>query len=103
MNAPNLFAPDGGTRRLWGRVTLAMFTVTGVVVALAEWGLIPRDLMIVGAPAIVAASLTDWYLYYEFPGDSGASIWLLVYGFLFVQSVVVAGVVTKLVSFRMEN
>lgn len=95
----SLFAGRSESRRLWGRLTLAVFVASGVVVAFAEWGLIPRDAMIVGAPAIVAASVTDWYLYYEFSGSIGVSLWLLVYGFLSIQSVAVTAVVTKLVSF----
>ncbi|WP_224333616.1 hypothetical protein [Haloprofundus halobius] len=98
MNAPSLSTSDGGTRWLWGRVTLAVFAVTGVVVALAEWGVLPRDVMVVGAPAIIATLLVDTFLYNEFLVRTGDGIWLLVYGFLFVQSVVVAAVVTKLVS-----
>ncbi|KTG08818.1 hypothetical protein AUR64_13445 [Haloprofundus marisrubri] len=98
MSLVSLFARKSESRRLWGRLTLGAFVASGVAVALAECGLIPRDAMIVGAPAIVAASLVDWYLYYEFSGSIGVSIWPLVYGFLFVQSAAVAGVVTKLVS-----
>ncbi|WP_224267854.1 hypothetical protein [Haloprofundus salinisoli] len=78
-------------------MTLAVFAVTGVVVALAEWGVLPRDVTMVGAPAIIATLLVDTFLYNEFLVSTGDGIWLLVYGFLFLQSAVVAALVTKVV------
>jgi len=74
---------------LW-RWTLAVFVFAGAVVALAEWGLLFREALLVGAPAIVATLLVDTFLYNEFLIRTGGWIWLLIYVFLFVQSVLVA-------------
>jgi hypothetical protein len=75
-------------------VTLAVFAVTGATVALAHVELAPREFLLVGAPAIVATLLVDTFLYNEFLIDTGPGFWLVLYGFLFVQSLVVGVVVT---------
>jgi hypothetical protein len=76
------------------KVSLAVFAATGTAVALAEWGLVPREVLLVGAPAIVATLLVDTFLYNEFLVDTGPGFWLLLYVFLFVQSLVVGAAVT---------
>ena len=81
---------------LLGRVTLAVFAVTGAAVALAEWGVLPREALLVGAPAIAATLLLDTFLYNEFLISTGAGIWVEIYAFLYVQAVVVGATVTVL-------
>jgi hypothetical protein len=82
---------------LLGRVTLGVFAVTGALVALSEWGVLPRQALLVGAPAIVAALLLDTFLYNEFLIGAGRAtqwLWVEIYAFLYVQAVVV-GAVTR--------
>jgi len=81
---------------LISRVTLAVFAVTGAAVALAEWGIIPQEALLVGAPGIAAALLLDTFLYNEFLISTGAGIWVEIYAFLYVQAVVVGATVTVL-------
>lgn len=79
---------------LIGRVTLGVFAATGAIVALAEWGVLPRETLLVGAPAIAAALLLDTFLYNEFLLAGGPPwIWVEIYAFLYVQAVVVGAVV----------
>lgn len=77
---------------LVGRVTLGVFALSGAIVALSEWGVLPRNALIVGAPAIAAALLLDTFLYNEFLLSTGDWIWLEIYAFLYVQSAVVGAV-----------
>jgi len=74
---------------LLGRVTLAVFAVTGAALALAEWGVLPREALLVGAPAIAATLLLDTFLYNEFLISTGDWIWAEVFVFLYVQAAVV--------------
>ena len=67
-------------------VTLGTYVVLGVFVAFAEWGIFPREALVVGAPAIAAALLLDAVLYSEFLGRTGSAVWLSVYGFLYVEA-----------------
>ena len=67
-------------------VTLGTYVVLGVFVAFAEWGIFPREALVVGAPAIAAALLLDALLYSEFLVRTGDAIWLFVYGFLYVEA-----------------
>lgn len=78
---------------LLGRVTLGGFAVLGVVVALAEWGVLPRQTLLVGAPALAAALLLDTFLYNEFLIRTGGWVWVEIYAFLYVEAVVVGAVV----------
>ncbi|WP_435116347.1 hypothetical protein [Halolamina sp. C58] len=78
---------------LLGRVTLGVFAATGALVALSEWGVIPREALLVGAPAIVAALLLDTFLYNEFLLAGGPPwLWVEIYAFLYVQAAVVGAV-----------
>ena len=78
---------------LVGRVTLGVFAVTGAVVALSEWGLLPRETLLVGAPAIAAALVLDTFLYNEFLLAGGPPwLWVEIYAFLYVQAAVVGAV-----------
>ena len=81
---------------LISRVTLGVFAVVGAAVALAEWGVIPQEALLVGAPGIAAALLLDTFLYNEFLIRTGAGIWVEIYVFLYVQAVLVGAVVTAL-------
>jgi len=77
------------------RTTLAVFAVSGLVVALAEWGVLPQPALLVAAPAVVAALLVDTALYNAHLVRTGSGFWPLLYGFLLLQSAVVAGVVAR--------
>lgn len=88
--------PDDVATVVLGRLTLGLFAVLGVVVALAEWQVLPRDALVVGAPALVAALLLDTFLYNEFLIRTGGWIWVEIYAFLYVEAVVAAAVVTRL-------
>ena len=85
--------PNAYTDVLLSRITLAVFVVTGAAVALAEWGILPREALLVGAPAIAAALLLDTFLYNEFLLAGGPPwLWVEIYAFLYVQAVVVGAV-----------
>jgi cellulose synthase/poly-beta-1,6-N-acetylglucosamine synthase-like glycosyltransferase len=89
---------------LLGRVTLGVFTITGPTVALAEWGLLPRETLIVGAPAIAAALLLDTFLYNEFLlGTPTWFLWAEIYAFLYVQAVVLGTVAYTLEPYWTEH
>ncbi|MFW5940014.1 MAG: hypothetical protein ACOCQU_06165 [Halolamina sp.] len=81
---------------LLGRATLGAFAVLGAVVALAEWGVLPRQTLVVGAPALIVALLLDTFLYNEFLIRTGAGIWLAIYAFLYVEAVAVGAVARRL-------
>lgn len=83
---------EGYGKLLLGRVTLGIFAVTGVAVALAEWNVLPREALLVGAPAIIPTLLLDTVLFNEFLIRTGDGFWILLSTFLYVQAVVVAGV-----------
>ncbi|MFW6003748.1 MAG: hypothetical protein ACOCPT_04950 [Halanaeroarchaeum sp.] len=70
--------------------TLVLFAVTGGLVALAQWGVLPRRSLVVGAPAIVVTLLVDTFLYNEYLIDTGPGFWAILYGALFVQSAMVS-------------
>lgn len=91
------------TNVLLGRVTLGVFALLGVVVALAEWNVIPSDALLVGVPALAAALLLDTFLYNEFLIRTGAWIWLEIYAFLYVEAVVVGAVVHLFRSYWSES
>lgn len=89
--------PNASTDFLLGRITLGVFAVTGAFVALAEWEILPREALLVGAPAIVAALLLDTFLYNEFLIGGGPPwLWVGIYAFLYVQAVVVSAIVRGL-------
>jgi len=88
---------------LLGRVTLGVFAVTGALVALSEWGILPRQALLVGAPAIVAALLLDTFLYNEFLLAGGPPwLWVQIYAFLYVQAVVVGAIARVLRAYWAE-
>ena len=105
--------PAGGARMalqsdrvptvLRSRITLGVFAVLGVVVALAEWHLIPRGALLVGAPAIAAALLLDTFLYNEFLVQTGPLFWVELYAFLYVEAVVVGAAVWAVQRVRDEQ
>ncbi|NHX36411.1 MULTISPECIES: hypothetical protein [Halolamina] len=75
---------------LFGRITLGVFVAAGTLIALAEWNVLPREALLVGAPAIAAALLLDTFLYNEFLVAGGPPwLWVEIYAFLYVQAVVV--------------
>lgn len=65
---------------------------TGLAVALAEWGVLPRAALLVAAPAVVATLLVDTALYNTLSVRTGDGFWLLLSGFVLLQSVAVAAV-----------
>jgi len=71
-------------------VTAVVFLLTGTVVGLAELGLLFREALMVGAPAVIATLLVDTFLYNEFLIRTGQGFWVILYGFLLVQSGIVA-------------
>ncbi|MFW5935155.1 MAG: hypothetical protein ACOCQL_04820 [Halolamina sp.] len=88
---------DDAASVLLGRVTLGVFVATGALVALAEWELLPREALLVGAPAIAAALLLDTFLYNEFLVAGGPPwLWVWIYAFLYVQAAVVGAAVAAL-------
>ncbi len=88
---------DDAASVLLDRVTIGVFVATGALVALAEWELLPREALVVGAPAIVAALLLDTYLYNEFLVAGGPPwLWVWIYAFLYVQAAVVGAAVAAL-------
>lgn len=91
-----LLPTDGPANVLFGRVTLGVFAIVGALVALAEWSVLPRGALLVGAPGIAAALLLDTFLYNELLLRTGAWIWLEIYAFLYLQSAVVGAVVHAL-------
>ncbi len=89
--------PDQSVSVLVAPVTLGVFAVTGSLVALSEWGILPREALLVGAPAIVAALLLDTFLYNEFLLTGGPPwLWVEIYAFLYVQAVVVGAIASGL-------
>jgi len=93
MALPETLQSDRLPSVLTSRVTLGVFAALGVVVALAEWGILPREALLVGAPAIVAALLLDTFLYNEFLlGGGPPLLWVEIYAFLYVEAVVVGAV-----------
>ena len=85
---------------LLGRVTLGVFALTGAVVALSEWGVLPRETLLIGAPAIAAALLLDTFLYNEFLIAGGPPwLWVEIYAFLYGQAAVVGTVAHVLRSY----
>ena len=91
-----VFPLKGCARRLLGRLTLLLFAVAGVLVALAEWGVVPREALIVGTPAVIATLLVDTILYNEFLIRTGGGHWLILYTFPVIQSVIAATALTWL-------
>jgi hypothetical protein len=75
--------------RVWW-VTVVVFVATGTVVGLAEGGVLFREALVVGAPAVIATLLVDTFLYNEFLIRTGRGFWVILYGFLLVQSGLVA-------------
>jgi len=71
-------------------VTAVLFLSTGTVVGLAELGLLFREALMVGAPAVIATVLVDTFLYNEFLIRTGPGFWVILSGFLLVQSGIVA-------------
>jgi hypothetical protein len=79
---------------LFGRATLAVFALAGTIVALAEWGVLPRETLLVGAPAIAAALLLDTFLYNELLLDTPTWVlWVEIYAFLYVEAALVGAAV----------
>lgn len=86
--------PAGVSTVLFGRVTLGIFAAIGATVALAEWGVLPRESLLVGAPGIAAALLLDTFLYNEFLlGTQTWVLWAEIYAFLYVEAAVVGAAV----------
>ena len=73
-------------RLLLGRLTLAIFSMTGVLVALAEWNLLPREALVAGFPAIIATMLLDTFLFNEFLIRTGSGFWIILYTFLYIKN-----------------
>lgn len=97
---PSTALPTNGIPELpLGRLTLSIFAATGVILALAEWGVVPREALLVAGPAVIATLLVDTFLYNEFLIQTGGGFWVILTGFVFVQSLVVAVVLTWLSRF----
>lgn len=67
-------------------VTLGTYVLLGVFVAFAEWGVFPRETIVVGAPAIATALLLDAVLLDVLLVRIGDAVWLFVYAFLYVEA-----------------
>jgi hypothetical protein len=80
-------------------VTVVVFLITGTVVGLAELGVLFREALMVGAPAVIGTLLVDTFLYNEFLIRTGRGFWVILYGFLFVQSGLVAASIVSLVRY----
>lgn len=78
------------SRRVLWWLTGLIFAGTGAVVALAEWGVIFREALMVGAAALIPTILIDTFLYNEFLIRTGCGFWVILYAFLLCQSVLVA-------------
>ena len=91
------------TRLLVDRLTLSLFILTGVLVAFAEWSVLPREALIAGIPAIVVSMLIDTFLFNEFLIRTGAGLWVIVYACIYVQSIVIAALVRTLGRYRPGN
>jgi hypothetical protein len=74
------------------RPVAGIAVATGLAVALAEWGVLPRAALLVAAPAVVATLLVDTALYNTLSVRTGDGFWLLLSGFVLLQSVAVAAV-----------
>ena len=96
MAASTVLPSKGHSRLLFGLLTLSIFGVIGVLVALAEWGVFPQEALLVGYPSVIATMLVDTFLYNEFLIRTGEGFWLILYTFLFLQSVITTAVVTWL-------
>ena len=92
--------PSNDTRLLVDRLTLSLFILTGVLVAFAEWGILPREALIAASPAIIVSLLIDTFLFNEFLIRTGAGLWIIVYTCIYVQSVVIAALVRLLARYR---
>lgn len=79
---------------LSGKLTLGIFAVTGVLVALAEWNILPEEALVAGVPAVIATMLLDTFLFNEFLIRTGAGLWVILYTFLYIQAVITAAIVT---------
>ncbi|MFC6723103.1 hypothetical protein ACFQE1_01585 [Halobium palmae] len=91
------------TGLLVNRLTLSIFAITGVLVAFAEWGVLSREVLVVGVPAIIATLLVDTFLFNEFLIRTGPWLWLILYVFLYFQSIIVATLIRLLTRIRPEN
>jgi len=80
-------------------VTAVVFLLTGTLVGLVELGVLLREALMVGAPAVIATLLVDTFLYNEFLIRTGQGFWVILYGFLFVQSGLVAAGIVALVRY----
>jgi hypothetical protein len=78
--------PSSDRHVLVSGVTLGTFVVLGVFVAFAEWGVVPREVLVVGGPAIVVAILLDSLLYWELALELGPAMWLVVYAGLYLEA-----------------
>ncbi|USZ69302.1 hypothetical protein NGM10_06080 [Halorussus salilacus] len=99
MTPSTVLSANGLPKFSLGRLTLSIFAVTGVILALAEWGVVPRAALLVATPAVIATLLVDTFLYNEFLIRTGAGFWVILAGFVFVQSLVAAAVLTRLSRF----
>lgn len=96
MNPTNVSSDRAWSRILYGKLTLGVFAVTGVLVALAEWNILPVEALVAGLPAVIATMLLDTFLFNEFLIRTGAGLWVILYTFLYIQAVITAAVVTWL-------
>lgn len=96
MPLSNTLPVEEHAKLLFGRLTLLIFAVTGVLVALAEWNLLPQEALIAGFPAVIATMLLDTFLYNEFLIQTGEGLWVILYTFLLIQAVIAAATVTWL-------
>lgn len=77
-----------------GRITFLIFSNTGLLFALGNWGPLPDDVSIVGAPAIIATISAESWLYRDLSISTGRPYtYTIVCTFMLVQSVIVAGAV----------
>ncbi|WP_459194558.1 hypothetical protein [Halosimplex sp. J119] len=94
MPSSTILLSKGYSRLFFGWLTLSIFAVTGVLVALAERNLLPREALVAGFPAVIATMLFDTFLFNEFLIRTGEGIWVLLYTFLYIQAIIAAAVIT---------
>lgn len=87
MRLPEALTDDPDRHVLVSGVTLGTFAVLGIFVAFAAWGVVPREVLVVAGPPIVAAMLVEMLFARGFGIDLGVGNWAIVFVFLYLESV----------------
>ena len=81
--------PTDLRRALLDRVALGACALIGGVMALAYAGVLPDEALVAGFPALVATLLLDTFLFNVFRIDTGALVWGLIAGFVYLEAVAI--------------